>query len=270
MSKSSARAGSPIAEPAEWFDAVVDARYGKGVRDEILADAERAFRTHFDDDKNRKAENVVWRDGPDGKKIPFLDGWISPEMGAWQGEFWGKYMLAGAEVAECRNDAELKRWLAGNAVRFVREFRQSDGYIGSYADRDFLVPKGGYARPPVNRMDNAATGQVFPSGAAGGAINVLPESPMAKASGTWIVPLVYVKDSKSSKPVCQLANLPLSELPNERSRFLVTTDYAWDYADVDGKAESDWTAVEPGFDGAVAGVAVKLVGRPPGTVVVVR
>ena len=138
MSKSSARAGSPIAEPAEWFDAVVDARYGKGVRDEILADAERAFRTHFDDDKNRKAENVVWHDGPDGKKIPFLDGWISPEMGAWQGEFWGKYMLAGAEVAECRNDAELKRWLAGNAVRFVREFRQSDGYIGSYADRDFL------------------------------------------------------------------------------------------------------------------------------------
>ncbi len=52
MSKSSARAGSPIAEPAEWFDAVVDARYGKGVRDEILEDAERAFRTHFDDAKS--------------------------------------------------------------------------------------------------------------------------------------------------------------------------------------------------------------------------
>ncbi len=120
------------------FGAVVDARYGKDVRDEILADAERAFRTHFDDDKDRKAENVVWHDGPDGKKIPYLDGWISPEMGAWQGEFWGKYMLAGAEVAESRNDDELKQWLAENAVRFVREFRQSDGYICSYADRDFL------------------------------------------------------------------------------------------------------------------------------------
>ena len=120
------------------FGAVVDARYGKDVRDEILADAERAFRTHFDDDKDRKAENVVWHDGPDGKKIPYLDGWISPEMGAWQGEFWGKYMLAGAEVAESRNDDELKQWLAENAIRFVREFRQSDGYICSYADRSFL------------------------------------------------------------------------------------------------------------------------------------
>jgi len=166
----------------------------------------------------------------------------------------------------CMLNGPLALEFAGRAPAF-----EASAFSGNYpVTLNFLVPKGGYARPPVNRMDNAATGQVFPSGAAGGAINVLPESPMAKASGTWIVPLVYVKDSKSSKPVCQLANLPLSELPNERSRFLVTTDYAWDYADVDGKAESDWTAVEPGFDGAVAGVAVKLVGRPPGTVVVVR
>lgn len=135
---------------------------------------------------------------------------------------------------------------------------------------DFLVPKGGYAYPPVNRMDNPATGFIFPSSAVGGSINVLPASPAVRASGTLLQPLVYVKDSKNSQPVCQLANLPLTTLPNEKSKFLVTTEYSWEYADVNNKAEGDWTEVATGYNQIVAGVAVKIVGLKPGLSIFVR
>lgn len=101
---------------------VVAVRYGRDVRDEILADADRAFATHFDDDRSRKAN----------------DPWMKPDMGAWQGEFWGKYMLAGAEVGELIGDEELKTWLKEKAVDFVRRYQQDDGYLCSYADREFI------------------------------------------------------------------------------------------------------------------------------------
>lgn len=144
-------------------------------------------------------------------------------------------------------------------------------FSGSYpVTFDFLVPKGGYAYPPVNRMDNPATGINFPSSAVGGSINVLPESPAIKVPGTLIQPLVYVKDSKSSQPVCQLANLLLTTLPNEKSKFLVATDYSWEYEDVNDKVESDWAEVAVGYNKAVAGVAVKIVGLKPGLSIFVR
>lgn len=143
---------------------------------------------------------------------------------------------------------------------------------GSYpVTFDFLVPKGGYAYPPVNRMDNPATGINFPSSAVGGSINVLPASPAVRASGTLLQPLIYVKDVRSNQPVCALANLTLTTLPNEKSKFLVTKDYSWEYEDVNSKAESDWTEVATGYNqNFVAGVAVKLVGMPKGTVIVFR
>ena len=37
-----------------------------------------------------------------------------------------------------------------------------------------------------------------------------------------------------------------------------------------GKAESDWTEVAPGYHSKVAGVAVKIIGMPPSTVVFMR
>ena len=88
--------------------------------------------------------------------------------------------------------------------------------------------------------------------------SLLRASPALKTSGSNVYPLVYVKDSKNSQPVCQLANLPLTTLPNEKSKFLVTTDYTWDYEDVNGKAEGDWTEVAAGYNGTVAGVAVEI------------
>lgn len=139
---------------------------------------------------------------------------------------------------------------------------------------DFLVPKGGYAYPPINRMDNAKTGTEFPCSAVGGSINVLPESPAVRASGTLLQPLIYVKDVRkvgsNNQPVCKLANLPLTTLPNEKSKFLVTTDYSWEYEDVNDKAESDWTEVAVGYNSNVAGVAVKIVGLKPGLSIFVR
>ena len=156
----------------------------------------------------------------------------------------------------------------GRAPRFGG--RQVSASAGQPLTLDFLVPKGGYAYPPVNRMDNPATGINFPSSVVVGSINVLPESPAIKVPGTLIQPLVYVKDSKNSQPVCQLANLPLTTLPNEKSKFLVTTEYSWEYEDVNDKVESDWTEVAVGYNKAVAGVAVKIVGMKPGLSIYVR
>jgi len=160
----------------------------------------------------------------------------------------------------------LRVVFSGRAPRFG-----TSSFSGSFpVIFDFLVPKGGYAYAPVNRMDNAKTGTEFPSSAAGGSINVLPESPAARVSGTLIQPLIYVKDVRNNKPVCNLKNLPLTTLPTEKSKFLVATDYSWEYADVNGKQESDWTAVETGYNDMVAGVAVKIVGPKPGLSVFVR
>ena len=157
----------------------------------------------------------------------------------------------------------------GRAPRFGG--RQIAASAGQPLTLDFLVPKGGYAYPPVNRMDNPATGSYFPSGVVGGSINVLPASPAVRASGTLLQPLIYVKDVRSNQPVCALANLTLTTLPNEKSKFLVTTDYSWEYEDVNDKAESDWTEVATGYNqNFVAGVAVKIVGLKPGLSIFVR
>lgn len=47
-------------------------------------------------------------------------------------------------------------------------------------------------------------------------------------------------------------------------------DYSWEYEDVNDKAESDWTEVAVGYNKAVAGVAVKIVGLKPGLIIFVR
>ena len=78
-----------------------------------------------------------------------------------------------------------------------------------------------------------------------GQVRLLPACPL----------IIYLKGTKAT---CNLANAPLATLPNEKSKFLVTTDYSWEYADVNGKQESDWTEVATGYNSAVAGVAVKI------------
>lgn len=220
-----------------------------------------------------------------------------------QGSDCSAIALAGLATAEFRNTSlsfcgakngdsgisgdlilDNSEWLSTNSLRSIilsgplhLEFRgRAPRFGGTQISGthpitfDFLVPKGGYAYPPVNRMDNPATGFIFPSSVVGGSINVLPSSPAARVSGVGIYPLVYMKDVKNNAPVCDLTNLPLTTLPNKKSKFFVTSDYSWEYADVNGKAESEWTEVAPGYHSKVAGVAVKIVGMPPSTVVFMR
>ena len=135
---------------------------------------------------------------------------------------------------------------------------------------DFIVPKGGYSNVPVNFEAYAEdlTKDLW-GGYCGnpnpGAISVLPESAATKAAGTIICPLIYRKALKTNLSRC----LPTT-LPNEKSKFLVTTDYSWEYNEVNGKAESDWTEVAVGYNSNVAGVAVKIVGLKPGLSIFVR
>ena len=165
-------------------------------------------------------------------------------------------------------NAPLHITFSGKAPRFGTSSISASA--GQPLTFDFLVPAGGYDYPPVNRMDNAKTETIFPSSVVGGSINVLPESPAVRKAETIICPLVYVKDVKNNAPVCALANLPLTTLPNEKSKFLVTTEYSWEYEDVNDKAESDWTEVAVGYNSNVAGVAVKIVGMKPGLSIYVR
>ena len=135
---------------------------------------------------------------------------------------------------------------------------------------DFIVPKGGYSNVPVNFETYAEdlTKDLW-GGYCGnpnpGAINVLPESPAINAAETIICPLIYRKALRTD-----LSRCPPTTLPNEKSKFLVTTDYSWEYNEVNGKAESDWTEVAVGYNSNVAGVAVKIVGLKPGLSIFVR
>ena len=82
-----------------------------------------AFRTHLDDVHG------------------CFDAWITPDHGLWQGEYWGKNLLAQIAVARSRGDLTRQRELVQAALAFVREFQRADGYIGTYADAEFIVPK---------------------------------------------------------------------------------------------------------------------------------
>ena len=82
----------------------------------------------------------------------------------------------------------------------------------------------------------------------------------AKASATR-------SSQTQSAPSARISTPPS---PNNRSKFLVTTDFSWNYDEIAAKSESDWTCVDPGYSGTVAGVAVRLVGRPSGTLILVR
>ncbi len=53
------------------------------------------------------------------------------EPGAWQTEFWGKYMLSAVEFAERFDDAALKARIA-RSVKEVCSNQEADGYIGNY------------------------------------------------------------------------------------------------------------------------------------------
>ena len=97
--------------------------FGPEAKGRIHEEAVNAFRTHYDDVRTPEQDAA--------------EGWTAGK-GLWQGEYWGKSMLAAAAVAEHADDADLKAWLKEKALAFVKEFQRPDGYLCSYRDPFFV------------------------------------------------------------------------------------------------------------------------------------
>ena len=101
----------------EKFDALVRARCtGEAANGHIYEETVNAFRTHYDD-------------------------LSTPGRGYWQGEYWGKFTLSQIAGARYAGDAALERRIIDRTRAFVKEFQRADGYIGTYADAEFIIPK---------------------------------------------------------------------------------------------------------------------------------
>ena len=57
--------------------------------------------------------------------------------GVWRGEFWGKEMLSSARVADYLQDGDFLAFVREECHRLMK-CQDSDGYLGSYADKDFI------------------------------------------------------------------------------------------------------------------------------------
>lgn len=67
----------------------------------------------------------------------FRDDDVARVGGLWRGEFWGKEMLSSARVAEYLQDKEFLSFIRDECHRLMK-FQDADGYLGSYADKDFI------------------------------------------------------------------------------------------------------------------------------------
>ena len=57
--------------------------------------------------------------------------------GLWRGEFWGKEMLSSARVADYLQNKEFLSFVREECHRLIK-YQDADGYLGSYADKDFI------------------------------------------------------------------------------------------------------------------------------------
>ena len=98
------------------LDEIVSARMTSPfARREIVGEARRAYEAHDDDSTGG--------------------------YGRWRGEFWGKLMLGGARAARYCHDADYAAFLRDEALKLVA-LQRADGYLGSYADADFVNMAG--------------------------------------------------------------------------------------------------------------------------------
>ena len=67
----------------------------------------------------------------------FRDDDVAKVGGLWRGEFWGKEMLSSARVADYLQNPEFTAFLREECHRLMK-FQDADGYLGSYADKDFV------------------------------------------------------------------------------------------------------------------------------------
>ncbi len=57
--------------------------------------------------------------------------------GLWRGEFWGKEMMSSARVADYLQNPEFLSFVRDECHRLMK-CQDADGYLGSYADKDFI------------------------------------------------------------------------------------------------------------------------------------
>ena len=88
-------------------------------RGDIFDEAVNAFATKMDD------------------LHPYPPG-ATNHYGWWQGEYWGKTMLSQCAFARYSGRGDVKDFIHGKAVEFVRRFQREDGYLSSYADEDHV------------------------------------------------------------------------------------------------------------------------------------
>lgn len=104
------------------IDNLLDKRlYCREARTTYYREAVNAFRTCFDDTH------------ADYPYPSYFKG-----AGLWQGEYWGKMMLSAAKAIDYGAPAEFRDWARDEALKFVRTFQRTDGYLATYRDPDFL------------------------------------------------------------------------------------------------------------------------------------
>lgn len=85
------------------------------------------------------AKNEIWKEARAAFERPDDDVFKKP-VGMWKGEFWGKLMISACRVATYSGDEGLKRFLHDECLRLI-SLQHSDGYLGTYVDKEFVVPR---------------------------------------------------------------------------------------------------------------------------------
>jgi len=62
-----------------------------------------------------------------------VDDALEENIGYWQGEFWGKWIISAARAARYSKREDLKEFIRGSALR-LSALQQEDGYLGTYRD----------------------------------------------------------------------------------------------------------------------------------------
>jgi uncharacterized protein len=87
-------------------------------RDQILSEAEEAFRARIDDR-------------------------MEPGIGVWQGEFWGKWMLSAVEACRYTDSEALTQTIRKSAQKMLAT-QDACGYIGTYHESGFVNSRAGF------------------------------------------------------------------------------------------------------------------------------
>ena len=90
------------------------------------------------------AKNVVYRECEDGF-INRLDDSLEENIGYWQGEFWGKWIISACRAARYAKNDDIKEFIHRGALRLT-ELQREDGYLGTYKD------SGNFMAPPAEIM----------------------------------------------------------------------------------------------------------------------